>query len=234
MKFLRVALVLSAVLGALAPVRSTPVQVEKFTGPITVAVVGDSITQGFYADPGYSYALQLSRLLGDKWNLQIYGLGGTTMQKKSDNPYWNHPEYKTALALQPDVVIIELGTNDTKPYNWHADAFVTDYQDMIKSFQALPKKPHIYLCLPPPVTPPGGYAIPVEGPGEVIPLIRKLADQYQCDLIDFNTSLQSHPDLLPDHVHPGAQGGFFLAKIAYTALTGKEYTGQIIPPPPAH
>jgi len=234
MKLLSFALVLSAILGSLAPVRSAPVSLANATGPIKVACVGDSITEGYNAPPGESFASQLSRLLGDKWDVKVLGVGGTTMQKKADNPYWNRPEYKAALAMQPDVVIIELGTNDTKPNNWHADAFVNDYQAMIESFQALPTKPHIYLCLPPPVFSPGGYNIPSTGPGEVIPLVEKLASQDHCDLIDFNTTLQPHAEWMPDHVHPGADGGFAMAKIAYHALTGTDYTGAPIPPPAAH
>jgi hypothetical protein len=53
------------------------------------------------------------------------------------------------------------------------------YQDMIKAFQALPKKPQLYLCVPSPIPVPGGYQIPTTGPDELIPIIQKLADQYQ-------------------------------------------------------
>jgi acyl-CoA thioesterase-1 len=229
MKFLRPAVVCFTILGCILPARSRPVPVADYTAPINVVCVGDSITAGYNAPPGGSFASQLSRLLGNKWNFHILGIGGTTMLKKSDNPYWNRPEYQQALSLQPDVVIIELGTNDTKPNNWNADAFATDYQSMITAFQALPRKPHIYLCLPPPVFPPGGYNIPTTGPGEVIPVIQKLAGQDHCDLIDFNTALQTHSEWLPDHVHPNADGGFAMAKIAYAALTGTDYTGTPVP-----
>jgi lysophospholipase L1-like esterase len=205
-----------------------PVPMANYSKPIKVACVGDSITAGYGVDPAWSWDGQLARLLGDKWELHNFGVSGATMLQKSDRPYMPLKPYADALALQPDVVIIELGTNDTKPQNWNQDAFVSDYQTMIRAFQTLPNKPLIYLCLPVPVAPPGNFLIPPTGPDELMPLIRQLAAQNHCGLIDFNTPMASHLDWLPDHVHPNPDGGFLMAKAAYSVLTGTDYTGGML------
>ena len=42
------------------------------------------------------------------------GLGGRTMMKNGDSPYWNEPEYMMALESNPNMIILMLGTNDAK------------------------------------------------------------------------------------------------------------------------
>lgn len=52
--------------------------------------------------------------------------------------------------MNPDMVIIKLGTNDTKyNLNWkdHKQEFSGDYKDMIKSFRELDSNPEIWICL---------------------------------------------------------------------------------------
>src|SRR5690606_11483995 len=52
----------------------------------------------------------------------------------------------------PNIVIIKLGTNDTKPQNWQfKDEFIEDYVDLINSFKNLPSKPTVLICNPIPV-----------------------------------------------------------------------------------
>ena len=90
----------------------------KYEAPIKVACVGDSITQGAGAAKGKSYPTQLQEMLGDEWKVMNYGLGGRTLMDRGNRPYMKEKAYQEALASAPDVVIIMLGTNDTKPQNW--------------------------------------------------------------------------------------------------------------------
>ncbi len=225
-------LAVAGILGFGFPARSEPVPVAKYSKPIYVACVGDSITAGtglVGIAIDWSYPSQLSRMLGNKWEVHNFGIGGTTMLQKSDNPY----RYKAPLQSKPDVVIIALGTNDLKPKNWNQAAYVSDYKAMISAFQALPNKPLIYLCLPTPVVPPGRFDIPSSGPDMLIPLIGLLASENHLDLIDFNAPMASHPEWLPDRVHPNRDGSFAMAKAVYAVLTGTDYTGEMLPPPSA-
>ena len=69
------------------------------------------------------------------------------MLKEGDKPYWKQREYAAALAFKPNIVIIKLGTNDTKPQNWkHGSQFAADYKAMIAAFRALDSKPEVYAC----------------------------------------------------------------------------------------
>ena len=139
-----------------------PVDPADYRSAVKVACVGDSITQGSgLPDPAKNaYPGQLQSLLGDRWKVGNFGVSGRTLLKKGDFPYWNEKAYRDALAFAPDVVIIKLGTNDTKPQNWkHEAEFVADYTELVKSFQALESKPRVFVCRPCPVVGNGAWGI---------------------------------------------------------------------------
>jgi lysophospholipase L1-like esterase len=108
-----------------------------------VACVGDSITYGSgIADRTHdSYPAQLERMLKEfdpAWEVENFGVSGATLLSKGDRPYIRESAYQNALASHPDIVIIKLGTNDSKPQNWaHADEYVSDYIAMIEAFRRL-------------------------------------------------------------------------------------------------
>lgn len=121
--------------------------------PIRIACVGDSITFGAAVkDRGKNcYPAVLQRSLGDGYQVRNFGVNGATMLKKGDKPYWNLKAYKDALAFNPQIVFIKLGTNDSKPQNWkHKADYGKDYAEMIDSFLALEAKPRVILLLPVP------------------------------------------------------------------------------------
>jgi acyl-CoA thioesterase I len=195
--------------------------------PVTrVACVGDSITQGVGAPAGQSYPDQLGRMLGARWNVRNFGVGGTTMLHAGDHPYWNTQSYPDALKFQPDVVIIMLGTNDTKPWNFqHIDRYVPDYEEMVLAFARLAGTRRIFVCFPPPVLNDGSGGINEAGILAEIPLIRQVAQDTQAGTIDMYAALAGHNDLQPDNVHPNAAGAQLLALAAYKALTGQDFPG---------
>lgn len=200
----------------------SPIKPADYQEPVKVACIGDSITQGAGAGPGKSYPAQLQGLLGDKWKVGNFGVSGRTLLKKGDHPYWNEKAYKDALASAPDVVIIMLGTNDTKPQNWQFESeFVADYTELVKSFQALESKPRIYVCRPCPVPEPGNFGINEKNLQEWIKRIDQLAKDMNLGVIDMHKALEDNPKLLPDRVHPNAEGAGEMAAAAYKAITGK-------------
>jgi acyl-CoA thioesterase-1 len=193
-----------------------------------VACVGDSITfgSGTTNPKTSSYPVQLSQLLdagGGRFVVHNFGVGGTTLLNQGDHPYQKTGAFKKALASKANVVVIMLGTNDTKPQNWKfKDQFVADYKDLIGKFAALESKPKIYICLPPPVPQTGNYGINEAGVREQIPLIKQLADSDHVELVDNYAALKDHPELLPDNVHPNEAGAALLARSVYHAITGKD------------
>lgn len=193
--------------------------------PIKVACVGDSITAGYGVAPGKSYPAQLQALLGDTYKVGNFGVSARTLLSKGDHPYVKEKLYQDALAMEPDVVIIMLGTNDTKPLNWKFEKeFEDDYRALVKSFQALKSKPRIFLCRPSP-----GPVDPPNEPGNIResklrllrPRIDKLASSLGCKVIDMNAALAGKPGMLSDTVHPNAAGAAELAKAAAKAIQGK-------------
>ncbi len=199
-----------------------PIKPSDYDHPVRVACVGDSITAGSGTSKGKSYPSQLAEMLGDGWAVGNFGVGGRTLLKKGDFPYWNEKAYQDALGYRPDVVIIMLGTNDTKPQNWkHEAEFADDYTELVKSFQKLESKPLVYVCRPCPVPDPGNFGINDKNLQQEIPRIDRLAKTLKAGVIDMHAALVGKPELLPDRVHPNNEGAEEMAKTAFKALTGK-------------
>jgi len=203
--------------------RTDPIKVADYKKPIRVACVGDSITFGFGWNDPRSYPSQLGKLLGEDWTVRNFGVGGRTMLRKGDFPYWKEKAFKDAQGFQPNVVILMLGTNDTKPWNWrHKDDFAADYKEMVERFEHLPSKPRVFCCLPPPVPGKGNYGINETGIDAEIPLIREVAKDTAAGTVNMHAALERKPELLPDRVHPNARGYELMAEAAYKRLTGNK------------
>lgn len=197
--------------------------------PTRVACVGDSITHGSGTkNPATeSYPSQLGKLLGEKWVVENFGVGGATLLNHGDKPYQKTGLFKKALESKPAVVVIMLGTNDSKPQNWkHKDVFVADYKDLIEQFAKLPTHPQIFVCLPPPVPGKGNFGINEEGVTEEIPMIKQIAQDEHAHVIDIHSALVDQPKLFPDRVHPNVDGAAILAKTVGAALTSKESSSR--------
>ncbi len=201
---------------------AAPIDPANYKEPVRVACVGDSITQGS-GTKGNPYPSQLQKMLGEKWKVGNFGVSGRTLLRKGDFPYWNEKAYQNALAFKPDVVVIMLGTNDTKPQNWaHEAEFVADYRDLVKSFLDLESKTRVFICRPCPVIGTGNFKIVEENIQLQIPRIDALAAEMKIDVIDMHAALKDTPELIPDRVHPNAKGAEEMAKAAVKALTGKD------------
>lgn len=92
----------------------------KSSSKTRVIAVGDSITWGSCSsDPkSKAWPVKLMDMLWDssKYEVINLGVGGRTMMKKGDWPYWQETQYKWALQSEADVVVLMLGTNDSKNY----------------------------------------------------------------------------------------------------------------------
>jgi lysophospholipase L1-like esterase len=194
-----------------------------------VACIGNSITYGSGIKDRIrdSYPAQLGRILGNGYEVRNYGYSARTLLQKGDHPYMKEDMFFDAINWTPDIVIIKLGTNDSKPQNWkYKDEFETDYNKMITSFDTLSSKPKIYLIKPVPVFQTRWGITDSIVKNEVIPLIIKIAKENELPLIDLYTPFIGKGDLFPDHIHPNAEGAGEMAKIIYEHLTGKP--GQLV------
>ena len=92
------------------------VQPRPRAGQKRVACVGDSITYGCFVpgQPWNSYPRQLGRMLGRGYCVGNFGYTNRTALKSGDYPYTAEKLYRRSLAFQPELVLLMLGTNDTK------------------------------------------------------------------------------------------------------------------------
>ena len=179
---------------------------------IKVACVGNSITEGAGLSKGMSYPEQLQQMLGDQYEVRNYGLGGRTLLRKGDLPYWQEEMYQEVLAWIPDLVIIKLGTNDSKPQNWiYSEEFENDYRNFIQSFRKLPGKRGIYICTPIPVFKDAWGITESIVKEEIIPVIMKVGRAEGVSVIDLYSPMLGKGDLVPDGVHPNEAGATIIA-----------------------
>lgn len=192
-----------------------------------IACVGDSITYGAtIRDKSHdSYPAQLGTMLGRKYSVKNFGASGYTLQESCDRPYTSHKRYKKSLDFKPNVVLIMLGTNDTKPYNWiSTEAFQDDYRQLILSYQELPSRPDVILMTPASVFPENfnpakPYKIRAGVAGEAAKAVRELAKELGLPFIDIHEVTASHPEFfLQDGVHPNELGAKAIAQTVYEAL----------------
>nr|NIP84097.1 hypothetical protein [Planctomycetales bacterium] len=183
----------------------------------------------------HSYPAQLARLLGDGWQVANFGVSGATLLKRGDRPYVKTSPYQAARSFQPDVVVIKLGTNDSKPPNWRRKAdFVRDYLDLIQQFRQLHSQPVVWICNPVPVFPAGGGIHDETVREQILPRIGYIAHNAGVPVIDLYTPLKDRPELFPDKVHPNAAGAAQMAKIVASHLSKHRDNAPPLPPPVTH
>lgn len=189
--------------------------------PVRIACVGDSITHGLRLENREqdSYPAVLGRLLGDGVMVLNAGVSGTTLIKEGDYPYWTTAAFRDATAFEPDMVIIMLGTNDTKFRN-HLERghFTDDFRALIDHFAVLPSQPRIWVCSPAPMYGPFRFLNDRTLRQELIPAITEVAREKNVPVIDVYSALDNAPEYFPDGVHPNADGAEKIARTVWKAI----------------
>ena len=191
---------------------------------VKIAFIGNSITEGYTVNsPGINaYPGQLSTFLGDGYEIMNSGVSGCTLLRNGNKPIWDQPVFADALAFEPDIVFILLGTNDSKPLNWdvYQDEFYGDYVAMVDTFSTGDNPPEIWACLPPPafsVQWDIRDSVIVNG---IIPVIEQVIVDKGLNRLDFRTPFLGKNELFPDDIHPNLEGHRLMAKILYETLLG--------------
>jgi len=212
--------------------------------PTHVACVGDSITYGYGSSnqATKSYPANLQMLFGSGVQVKNFGHNGATMLSApyGDLPYEDQSEYSAATSFVSGAgasavvdVIIMLGTNDSKPFNWtpsgkpkNDQQFLSDYRAMVEHFSALPSKPRIFLALP--LATGNSPCCSIDGTvihNEVLPLIKQLAAEKSLPTIDLNTPTTGHPEYFGDGVHPTDDAYALVAKWMHDGLLVDQSSG---------
>ena len=174
----------------------------------------------------HSYPARLQQLLGKDYYVRNFGVSARTLLNSGDRPYMREQAWQMARDFAPNIVIIKLGTNDSKPENWqHGAAFEHDLQAMVDTLQQLPSHPRIFLATPIPAFKPTWNINDSVLVHAITPIIAKVARKKQCDFIDLHqlAGLTSN-DVQPDGIHPTATGAARIAETIYPFIKQERHS----------
>ncbi len=187
---------------------------------VVILCAGDSITERGY--PRYLRATL--RADGVRARVLNYGRSGNTSAEYLAFLRENGDRLR---AERPDVVLLELGTNDVRMDGDRVTAadFERNIREVVGIFKGFRTRaggaPAIYLAAIPPV--PGGTPFPfgsVSGArvtDEINPAIKNVAADLGLGFVDNHELFARAPDLLPG-VHPSPQGYRAMAANWYAAI----------------
>ena len=198
-----------------------------------VACVGNSITEGYGIWDQKKYPDHLQEMLGDNYKVQNFGVSSMTFANKGpgDNmSYWNTDKFKAALEFNPEVVVIELGTNDSKfftnnciengqpRYNYNygqyeKEQLYRDYEALLDTFMHLTTSPRVIATLQPYSNNCEWGIMDTAIVNQINPIIEEVATRKGVEIIDLHSQFNTPDWFLADSVHPNATGAKELARI---------------------
>ncbi len=195
-----------------------------------ICIVGNSITAITHFTDTLANLLKRDTAVYT-WTVVNEGVSSTTMLRKGNFPYWTTPVagggttgFKDVFTQQPNIVAIELGTNDCKSYNWDTlnGYFIGDYEAMIDTFAHMTSHPLVYLVLPTPLFEPDTGEIRDTCLQKELPLLWQIAAAKNVPIIDAHSMLLPFPNYFVDGIHPTNKGGAdSIGCVYYRALTGR-------------
>lgn len=202
--------------------------------PVRVACVGNSITYGLRIDDRETmcYPAQLGRMLGEGYTVGNFGHSGATLLNRGHRPYMKLEEFHSALDFRPDIAVIHLGVNDTDPRDWpqFGDDFVSDYVALVDSFRSVNPDIRIIIANLTPIS--AKHRRYKSGTRLWRDMVREkivdVAAVTGSELIDFGDALRDRQNLMPDGIHPDAEGATILAETVRNAISG-DYGGLKTP-----
>lgn len=186
---------------------------------IRVAAVGDSITAEYSSDTGYP--AKLNDLLGDDYLVENFGASNYAAQSSSDFPYETTDAYQESLEFKPNIVLIMLGTNDTKSTNWQSsEAFKKEYTNLLENYLNLKSVSRVILASPPTVFLETVFEGSID-PEIIHPIrntIKDIASEHDLEFVDMTKQTMDHPEWFFDGLHPNAEGAEEIARIFYQQM----------------
>ena len=194
---------------------------------VRISCVGDSLTYGsgvLKTREVDSYPAQLQTMLGTSYLVSNYGLRNATASAKGNLPYVESKPYQESLKSKPDIVILMLGTNDTKTANWDSASYEEGLKSLVKTYQQLDTKPTVYLMRSPYCfDPEGGYlAAYIIQPNVVSKdlgeIINRVGEETGVQVIDLYSVTYGKNELYTDGIHFKKAGYTLLADTVLKAL----------------
>ncbi len=197
-----------------------------------VFCIGDSITYGKGVPEERReeecYPAVLGKLLGRRYEVMNYGASGRTLLDIPGKSYRDTGYIEAVKGELPDIVIIMLGSNDSRSDRWHAKKYKQAYIALLKELQMIESKPAIYIMTPPEAFPRESGEIIHGIRNEIIHdeigrIVREVAEETGVGLIDLYAVTENHPEYFFDGVHPNKEGYEVVAQTVYEHIVKKEF-----------
>ncbi|MFO0827926.1 MAG: GDSL-type esterase/lipase family protein [Phycisphaerales bacterium] len=223
-RFLRLILALVAVLAV--SVRAWSDEAKR------VAVLADATALGVGQQARLNaWPVQLGRMLGGDWLVRGFARGAASLDPSAQRFVLQLPEWEHLQAFNPDVVVVSLGASDAVEATFRARERVPAGLDAVLSnIATLPRKPPVFVCLPPP--PQKGWlrAAPYETAiAQLTQLLREAAQRHGATVVDTHAPLVGKEEHLVSGFMPDAEGGQAVAAAVYMALTSREAPKDVGP-----
>ncbi|MBE6610186.1 MAG: hypothetical protein E7634_05925 [Ruminococcaceae bacterium] len=191
-----------------------------------IACIGDSLTYG-HTWTNQAYPVFLSEMVDDYgWEVKNFGLNGASITGTNPNLYLKYTEqkqYTDSLDYDADVVVIMLGTNDSKDWKAAEPNFESWYIELIESYQEKNPDVEIILVTAPPTLENNKFNLPNNVIKEkVCPIQRDVAEELGLPMIDFRQICEEYKggyesllrtDAAFDGVHLSFDGAVLLADL---------------------
>ena len=207
--------------------KSESVMEAESTRIYQVYCLGDSITYGSGLSqemrPLACYPAQLQELLGAKYRVMNYGVSGRTLTDVPERSYRDTGYLDMVKMQSPDILVVMLGTNDSKEDVWDAQRYQEEYVALVEELQAIESEPDIYLMIPPEAFPYEDGVIVYGINNDIIHdeirhIVRTVSEETGAGLIDLYAVTENHPEYFVDGVHPNEQGYEVLTKAVYEQI----------------
>jgi len=182
--------------------------------PKRVVCIGDSVTA--------KYAPVLMRLLSSQ------GIEVRSFTEVGTVP--SNIETEKALAERPDFILVGLGTDAATEQNWSRlrNSYVPGIEELIERLRSGASHPKVFLCMPPPSALPDSDPRTARLANEVLPLLRQVARETDCPIVDFDSALRNRLDLV-DELMPNSLGIEVLADaVADVISTGRKANWRVV------
>ncbi|MGT2950075.1 esterase [Streptococcus cuniculi] len=192
-------------------------------GAIKVATVGDSLTYGYGLENRErdAYPSILADKLGHHYQVSNFGLSGRSLQSTSDYPYLQEKNAQLSLESEADIVIIMIGSNDSRGPYWNKERFIKEYGELVDRYLKMPSQPDVYLLVPPYV-PTSRFGLNNDiVRTELQEIIPRIAEERGLEWINFYPLTERHLEYYSDGLHLTPLGNQLVADRVYAAIMGE-------------
>ena len=195
---------------------------EPKEGQIKVACVGDSITYG-HSVSGWSknqYPAVLQELLGDSYHVANFGVSGACVNKNGNKPYISRTVYEESIKYDADILVLMLGSNDSKPKNWiDMETFLEQYGELLDTYLKENNSPKVYIGICAKAYYADGntkgkarYNIRPEIVDQIAAALKQKYEKEDVVIVDIHNLTAGHPEWFEkDGVHPNKDGAKAIA-----------------------